>query len=127
MCIRDRYAAGLLAPALQSLEALHVLPLDAEARKDVVSITRRAEEFKEYDENVAKNCADIALMAMTVLYKLHQELKASVHRTGAGALLEYRSQARALMMWAGMLRFRMSNETYSQLTRLDVYVSFLLT
>lgn len=26
------------------------------------------------------------------------------------------------MMWAGMLRFRMSNETYSQLTRLDVYV-----
>lgn len=123
----SQYAAGLLAPALQSLEALHVLPLDAEARKDVVSITRRAEEFKEYDENVAKNCADIALMAMTVLYKLHQELKASVHRTGAGALLEYRSQARALMMWAGMLRFRMSNETYSQLTRLDVYVSFLLT
>lgn len=116
------YAAGQLAQALQTLEALQVLPLDAEARKDVVSITRRAEEFKEYDENIAKNCADIALMAMTVLYKLHQELKSSVHRTGAGALLEYRSQARALMMWAGMLRFRMSNETYSQLTRLDVYI-----
>ncbi|WFD33332.1 nuclear pore complex subunit [Malassezia cuniculi] len=119
----SQYAAGQLAPALQTLESLQVLPLDAEARKDVVSITRRADEFKEYDENVAKNCADIALMAMTILYKLHQELKSSVHRTGAGALLEYRSQARALMMWAGMLRFRMSNETYSQLTRLDVYVS----
>lgn len=29
-------------------------------------------------------------------------------------------------MWAGMLRFRMSNETYSQLTRLDVYVRGVL-
>ena len=111
-----------LQPALQALEALHILPLDAESRKDVVSITRKAEEFSSYDENITKNFSDIVLMAMTLLYKLHEQLKSSITRSGSGVLFEYRSQARSLMMWAGMLRFRMSNETYSQLTRLDVYV-----
>lgn len=128
-------AAGQHSQALHMLEELRILPLDPESRRDVVSITRKAEEFKSYDENITKNFAEIALMAMTILYTLHQELKNSVHRTGSEvrapaphvvltpqALFEYRSQARALMMWAGMLRFRMSNETYSQLTRLDVYV-----
>lgn len=38
-------------------------------------------------------------------------------------MIAIRKKARALMMWAGMLRFRMSSETYSQLTRLDVFVS----
>lgn len=116
------YAVGDYEPALQTLEALHILPLDAEARKDVVSITRKAEEFKNYDENLTKNFSEIALMAMNTLYKLHEALKTSVTRAQSTLLFEYRSQARALMMWAGMLRFRMSNETYSQLTRLDVYV-----
>ena len=88
----------------------------------MVSITRKAEEFSSYDENITKNFSDIVLMAMTLLYKLHEQLKSSITRSGSGVLFEYRSQARSLMMWAGMLRFRMSNETYSQLTRLDVYV-----
>lgn len=116
------YNDGQLVPALQALEALHLLPLDAEARKDVVSITRKAEEFKSYDENITKNFSEVVLMAMTLLYKLHQELKDSISRSGSQVLHEYRSQARSLMMWAGMLRFRMSNDTYSQLTRLDVYI-----
>ncbi|WFD29131.1 nuclear pore complex subunit [Malassezia sp. CBS 17886] len=116
------YDDNQLLPALQVLEGLHVLPLDTDARKDVVSITRKAEDFKNYDETITRNFSDVVLMAMTILYKLHQSLKDSVTRTDSGALFEYRSQARALMMWAGMLRFRMSNDTYSQLTRLDVYI-----
>ncbi|KAN0061165.1 nuclear pore complex subunit [Thecaphora frezii] len=108
--------------ALQTIEALRLLPLDAESRKDIVAITRKAEEFKEVDENIARNFSDIVLMTMTILYKLHQELKESVHRSGTTAMEQYRAQARALMMWAGMLRFRMSSETYSQLTRLDVFI-----
>ncbi|KAL4399838.1 nuclear pore complex subunit [Malassezia pachydermatis] len=110
------------APALQTLESLHLLPLDAEARADVVSITRKAEAFKSYDDNITKNFSEIVLMAMNVLFKLHEVLQNSVTRADSTVLFEYRSQARALMMWAGMLRFRMSNETYSQLTRLDVYI-----
>ena len=109
-------------PTLRVLEALHILPLDAEARRDVVSITRKAEEFKTYDENITKNFSEIALMAMNTLYKLHEALKHSLTRDSSTVLFEYRHQARSLMMWAGMLRFRMSSETYSQLTRLDVYV-----
>ena len=135
MCIRDRcrtllglkqaaslYRSEQLTSALQVLESLHVLPLDTESRKDVVSITRKAESFKLYDDSITMNFSDIVLMAMNLLYKLHQSLKESMERTNSVVLFEYQSQARALMMWAGMLRFRMSNETYCQLTRLDVFV-----
>ena len=116
------YHSEQLTSALQVLESLHVLPLDAESRKDVVSITRKAESFKLYDDSITMNFSDIVLMAMNLLYKLHQSLKESMERTNSVLLFEYQSQARALMMWAGMLRFRMSNETYCQLTRLDVFV-----
>ena len=116
------YHSEQLTSALQVLESLHVLPLDAESRKDVVSITRKAESFKLYDDSITMNFSDIVLMAMNLLYKLHQSLKESMERTNSAVLFEYQSQARALMMWAGMLRFRMSNETYCQLTRLDVFV-----
>lgn len=116
------YRAEQLPAALQVLETLRLLPLDAESRKDVMSITRKAEEFKAYDDTITKNFSDIVLMAMNLLYKLHRTLKDSMDRTNSTVLFEYQSQARALMMWAGMLRFRMSNETYCQLTRLDVYV-----
>ncbi|SAM84527.1 related to NIC96-nuclear pore protein [Ustilago bromivora] len=116
------HSDGQNLQALQTIEALRILPLDAESRKDVVAITRKAEEFKEVDENIARNFSEIVLMTMTILYKLHQELKESIHRSGTSAMDEYRAQARALMMWAGMLRFRMSSETYSQLARLDVFI-----
>ena len=116
------YRSEQLTSALQVLESLHVLPLDTESRKDVVSITRKAESFKLYDDSITMNFSDIVLMAMNLLYKLHQSLKESMERTNSVVLFEYQSQARALMMWAGMLRFRMSNETYCQLTRLDVFV-----
>ncbi|PWN52304.1 NIC-domain-containing protein [Violaceomyces palustris] len=116
------HSQGDHSAALQTIESLRLLPLDAESRKDIVSITRKADEFKQVDENIARNFSEIVLMTMTILYKLHQELKESILRSGSGAMEEYRSQARALMMWAGMLRFRMSSETYSQLTRLDVFI-----
>jgi nuclear pore complex protein Nup93 len=36
-------------------------------------------------------------------------------------MAEYRKKARSLMMFAGMLRYRMSQEVYQQLTRLDAF------
>ncbi|EPQ25972.1 uncharacterized protein PFL1_06427 [Pseudozyma flocculosa PF-1] len=116
------YSDEHFVQALQTIEALRLLPIDAESRKDIVAITRKAEEFKEVDENVARNLDAIAIMTMQTLYELHKALKESVHRSGTAAMEQYRAQARALMMWAGMLRFRMSSETYSQLTRLDVFI-----
>jgi hypothetical protein len=36
-------------------------------------------------------------------------------------LAEYRKMARSLTIFAGMLRYRMSQEVYQQLTRLDAF------
>ncbi|WFD25749.1 nuclear pore complex subunit [Malassezia nana] len=75
-------------PALQALEALHILPLDAESRRDVVSITRKAEDFKTYDETITMNFSDIALMAMNTLYQLHEAIKKAPTRDNSTVLAD---------------------------------------
>lgn len=42
--------------------------------------------------------------------------------SAAQRMAEYRNKARCLMLFAGMLRLRIEPSTFSQLTRLDVYL-----
>lgn len=120
------------------------------AGADVVTISRRAESFfRDVDEAIARNLSELLLLAMDVLYKVHAQYKDS-HSTGhtqyapgssgqyapgssAGAsegnqpgreakLLELRNKARALMMFAGMLRFRIEQSVFAQMTRLDAFI-----
>lgn len=70
-------------------------------------------------------------MTMDILYKVHASLKSSntsgIATTGAGEgkearLAEVRNKARSLMMFAGMLRFRIEQAVFAQLTRLDAFI-----
>lgn len=67
------FTAGEIEKALQAIESLDLVPLDG----DVVSITRKAEDFKEVDDNIARNFSEILLMTMNILFKVHQGLKES--------------------------------------------------
>ena len=129
--------------ALNTLESLDLIPL----KGDVVTITRKAESFKDVDDNIGKNFSEILLLAMNCISKLYLGLKdtpfgdasrqqvcgkdvrtvdadAHTHRLfpSLQRMAEYRSKARALMLFAGMLRLRIEPSTFSQLTRLDVYL-----
>lgn len=109
-----------LEDALSVIEQLNIIPLDG----DLVTIIRRAEEFKELDESILRNFDTVLLMTMNILYKIHAALKESPYGDASRQqkMNDIRKKARALMMYAGMLRYRLSGETYSHLTRLDVFL-----
>ncbi|KAH8923844.1 hypothetical protein BT69DRAFT_129386 [Atractiella rhizophila] len=104
---------------LQSIRRLGVVPLDG----DLVSIIRKADEFKELDPAIARNFDNVLLATMTILSRLHEQLKDSPYGEEArqNQMAQLRSQGKALVMFASMLRYRMlSSDTFSELTRLDV-------
>ncbi|PWN27775.1 NIC-domain-containing protein [Jaminaea rosea] len=124
-----------LEQALSVLEATDLFPLSGAARGDVVALSRRAEGFfRRVDESVGRNLSELLLLTMDVLYRVHARLKRARENGAAGAgqaegaearearMGEVRNQARALMMFAGMLRFRIEQGVFAQLTRLDAFI-----
>ncbi|SCV71462.1 BQ2448_3050 [Microbotryum intermedium] len=111
---------GQFEKALQTIQDVNLVPLHG----DLVAIIRAAEEFKSLDETLVRNFDTILLTTMQLIYKIHQALKASPFGDAARqqTMVELRQKARSLMMFAGMLRYRLTSETYSQLTRLDVFI-----
>ncbi|GAA5897343.1 linker nucleoporin NIC96 [Sporobolomyces salmoneus] len=115
------YEQTKLEQALQTIESTSLIPLSS----DLVTIIRASEELKEVDDTIVRNLDIILLTTMTILYKLHQQLKDSPFggdQSRQQKMIELRSKGRSLMMFAGMLRYRLTSETYSQLTRLDVFL-----
>lgn len=114
------YEQNRLENALTILEQLNIVPLDG----DLVTIIRRAEESKDLDEAILRNFDTLLLTTMNILYKIHTALKESPYGDASRQqkMNDIRKKARALMMYAGMLRYRLSGDTYSHLTRLDVFL-----
>jgi nuclear pore complex protein Nup93 len=114
------YEENRLENALSILEDLNIVPLDG----DLVTIIRRAEESKDLDEAILRNFDTLLLTVMNILYKIHSNLKESPYGDASRQqkMNDVRKKARALMMYAGMLRYRLSGDTYSHLTRLDVFL-----
>ncbi|GAA5993540.1 hypothetical protein JCM10908_000639 [Rhodotorula pacifica] len=116
------YEHGQLEQALQTIESTNLIPLHS----DLVHLIRAAEDVNSVDDAIVRNLDIVLVATMTVLYKLHQQLKESPFGGDASRqqrMQEYRAKARSLMTFAGMLRYRLSSDTYSQLTRLDVFIN----
>ena len=114
------YEENKLEDALAIIENLNIIPLDG----DLANIIRRAEDVKELDDAILRNFDIILLTTLNVLYKIHSFLKESPYGDASRQqkMLDVRKKARALMMFSGMLRYRLSTETYATLTRLDVFL-----
>ncbi|ORY89113.1 NIC-domain-containing protein [Leucosporidium creatinivorum] len=114
------YEQGRLDHALQAIEDVNIIPLNSE----LVHIIRAAEDFKDLDEAIVRNFDVILLTTMNIIYKIHGGLKESPFGDASRQqkMNELRQKARSLMMFAGMLRYRLTSETYSSLTRLDVFI-----
>lgn len=126
---------GEVEKGLNTIESTDLFPLSG----DVLTISRRAESFfRSIDESLARNLSELLLMTMDLLYKVHTSLKSGHHQSSTGTSLalvtssggesregqlgEVRNKARALMMFAGMLRFRIEQNVFAQLTRLDAFI-----
>jgi len=107
--------------ALEIMESTNLIPLDG----DMSRITRKAEEFKEYHDALQRNLQTYLTLAMDALSGVHQKTKASLTPDPPRqmTLAELRRKSRSLMVFAGILKYRMSSDVYSYLARLDVEIA----
>jgi nuclear pore complex protein Nup93 len=132
-------ASTLVDDKKQIVESTDLVPLDG----DVAKINRRAEEFKELHDSLQRNLHTYLPLAMDAIVGVYQKVKASSNtidgsRQTVGSiyyvfsmyltrclqtLAALRKKSRSLMVFAGMLRYRLSPDVYSYLARLDVEVS----
>ncbi|KAH7345172.1 nucleoporin-interacting protein NIC96 [Rhizoctonia solani] len=112
--------AGDLEGALAALDNPDLLPLDAETS----TIARRAEEFRDQDDALTHNIGHLLILAMSILYQIHAQAKgAQFGDTGKQSTLNIvKKKTRALISFAGMLKYRLSADIFGQLTRMSVTV-----
>ncbi|THU98598.1 NIC-domain-containing protein [Dendrothele bispora CBS 962.96] len=117
----DLKNAGRAEVALDVLESTDLIPLDGDAAK----IRRRVEEFKDLHETLQRNLPTYLTLMMDVLAGVHQKVKTSMvaDATRQVTLQALRKKSRSLIMFAGMLKYRMSPDVYQYLARLDVEIS----
>ncbi|KAG9101494.1 hypothetical protein FS749_006397 [Ceratobasidium sp. UAMH 11750] len=113
-------AAGDLEGALAALDNPDLLPLDAETS----TIARRAEEFRDQDDALTHNIGHLLILAMTILHQIHAQAKgAQFGDIGKQSTLNIvKKKTRALISFAGMLKYRLSADIFGQLTRMSVTV-----
>lgn len=134
-----RFASHNSVDDKQIVESTDLVPLDG----DVAKINRRAEEFKELHDSLQRNLHTYLPLAMDAIVGVYQKLKASSNTIDASrqmvrtnllcshmnliyclqTLATLRKKSRSLMIFAGMLRYRLSPDVYSYLARLDVEVA----
>lgn len=93
---------GLCATA-QTIESTNLIPLHS----DLVHLIRAAEDLSSVDDAIVRNLDVVLVATMTVLYKLHQQLKESPYggdQSRQQRMHELRAKARSLMTFAGMVR-----------------------
>jgi len=121
------------------MESTDLIPLTG----DIAKITRRAEEFRDLHESLQKNLQTYLTLTMDTLAGVHQRMKGSTVADATKqmvcsnpllplphvdihilqTLAEIRRKSRSLMVFAGILKYRMSPDVYSYLARLDVEIA----
>lgn len=79
-------------------------------------LIRAAEDLNSVDDAIVRNLDVVLVATMTVLYKLHQQLKDSPFggdQSRQQKMQELRAKARSLMMFAGMVRLSCSSRVRS--------------
>ena len=122
------------------MESTDLIPLSG----DIAKTTRRAEEFRDLHEALQKNLQTYLPLTMDALSGVHQRVKSSMvadatkqmvtpmnNNIDIGltdfwffkTLATIRKKSRSLMVFAGILKYRMSPDVYSYLARLDVEIA----
>ncbi|KAG0324431.1 hypothetical protein BGZ99_001813 [Dissophora globulifera] len=116
----DLYSRGKYEAAVNMIEDLDLIPFDA----DTATIAKKADQFQGLDECVARNFPDVLLKTMESLYRMYEALKTSPYDEAGRRdhINMLKRRARALMMFAGSIKFRMPADIYAKLNHLDVKI-----
>lgn len=118
---QEAWEKGRLDPALQAIEASQLFPLDG----DLTTVTKFSEDFKNHDETIVRNLHIFLPLTMAILHKQHDNIKTTAHSEPErqALLAALRRKSRSLVMFAGMLRYRMPTEVYNRLLESDVDIA----
>ncbi|KAJ2391681.1 nuclear pore complex subunit [Coemansia sp. RSA 2611] len=111
---------GAFEEALEAIERTQLLPLEG----DISLVSQHAEQVRGLDDAITRNFSLILLAAMDTLSRLHAGLKESPFMDAVKQvnLQTLQHKSRALMVFAGMIQFRMPSDTYAKLNRMDIFM-----
>ncbi|CAN2389518.1 nuclear pore complex assembly [Pristimantis euphronides] len=124
MTFFDNYHAGHVDLAFDIIERLKIVPLSQE------TVEERVAAFRNFSDEIRHNLSEVLLATMNILYTKYKRLKSSGPST-LGRMQRVlddkdsvlRSQARALITFAGMIPFRMSGDTNARLVQIEVLMN----
>ncbi|KAJ3094527.1 hypothetical protein HDU97_007963 [Phlyctochytrium planicorne] len=113
--------AGQPEVALNTLRSSGLVPTDP----DMAIITRLAEDFRAYNESIAKCLPQILLMAMHTVAALYRNMRDGRFVDGVKQtrLMELKSNARAILLYASSIQYRIPADTLQRLNRLDAVMN----
>ncbi|KAJ2557202.1 nuclear pore complex subunit [Coemansia sp. RSA 1933] len=116
------HTRGAYEEALELIASTQLLPLDG----DVAAAAQHAERVRSLDDSITRNFSLVLLTAMDTLSRLYSGLRESpfLDAIKQTKMQDLRRKARGLMVFAGMVQFRMPPETYAKLNRLDVFMNY---
>uniref|UniRef100_A0A8C4NAP7 Nuclear pore complex protein Nup93 n=1 Tax=Eptatretus burgeri TaxID=7764 RepID=A0A8C4NAP7_EPTBU len=119
----DEYHAGQVDRAIDIMDKLKLLPLSLEM------VDERAAAFRNLLDEVRKNLPEVLLATMNILLTKFRRTRAAGGAgpgrptTGAEDLELLRSQARALLTFAGIVSYRLVGDTNARLVQMDALMN----
>ncbi|KAG9475142.1 hypothetical protein GDO78_003548 [Eleutherodactylus coqui] len=124
MTFFDNYHGGHVDLAFDIIEKLKIVPLSQD------TVEERVAAFRNFRDEIRHNLSEVLLATMNILYTKYKRLKSSgpssLGRPQLGVEDKdsvLRSQARALITFAGMIPFRMSGDTNARLVQMEVLMN----
>uniref|UniRef100_A0A3Q2GH76 Nuclear pore complex protein Nup93 n=1 Tax=Cyprinodon variegatus TaxID=28743 RepID=A0A3Q2GH76_CYPVA len=124
MTFFDEYHAGQVDRAYDVMQRLKLLPLSQE------SVEERVAAFRNFSDEVRHNLSEVLLATMNILFTQYKRLKGAPAgtpgrspRTVEDRGMQLRSQARALITFAGMIPYNMAGDTNARLVQMELLMN----
>uniref|UniRef100_A0AAQ5X4H3 Nuclear pore complex protein Nup93 n=1 Tax=Amphiprion ocellaris TaxID=80972 RepID=A0AAQ5X4H3_AMPOC len=124
MTFFDEYHAGHVDRAYDVMERLKLLPLSQD------SVEERVAAFRNFSDEVRHNLSEVLLATMNILFTQYKRLKGAPagtpgrpQRTIEDRDMQLRSQARALITFAGMIPYNMAGDTNARLVQMELLMN----
>lgn len=125
--IKTQFIAGNYENTLILIKDLDLIPISS--TENLASIRIKCQEFnhQQLDYNLIKSVGNLLLIAMTSVNQLIKKNSDSQYSQNDGLknekVKELVSISKQIMMFAGMVQYRMSKEVYIKLTQLELLYS----
>uniref|UniRef100_A0A8C9G4Q4 Nuclear pore complex protein Nup93 n=1 Tax=Pavo cristatus TaxID=9049 RepID=A0A8C9G4Q4_PAVCR len=120
----DEYHAGHIDRAFDIIERLKLVPLSQDC------VEERVAAFRNFSDEIRHNLSEVLLATMNILFTQYKRMKGTSPATPARPQRviedrdsQLRSQARALITFAGMIPYRTSGDTNARLVQMEVLMN----